>query len=205
MSDMNNLLEHFAKNHITEEIEEKEWGLSKDKESRLRDQKHLEMAYEWLKRDRDGGPLCTSNHLRKCEFFEDRDWVIRDWQHLQMTYEWLRSKGKITPLILKRRIRWDPVPEVTSYVVYVSKDRSIFNPDNFRWEATGGIISKVVNGKTELILPDDWPEFPMELGAYYIGITSRDDLRNESDPLILEGLFKFVPPPSPLKGGIEYL
>ena len=29
MSDMNNLLENFVNNRITEEIEEKEWGLSK--------------------------------------------------------------------------------------------------------------------------------------------------------------------------------
>ena len=202
---MNNLLENFVNNRITEEIEEKEWGLSKNKESRLKDQKHLEMAYDWLKRDRNGSPLHASNHFRKCGFFEDREWVIRNWQHLQMTYEWLRSRGKMTPLILKRGIWWEPVREASSYVLYVSQDRSIFNPDNFRWEATYGIISKVVNGKTELILPDDWPEFPKELGAYYIGITSRDDLRNESDPLILEGLFKFVPPPSPLNGGIEYL
>jgi hypothetical protein len=201
---MDNLLELFVNNRITKEIEQKEWGLSKNKESRLRDQKHLEMAYEWLKRDRKGSPLSTPNHFRKGDAFQERGWVIRDWQHLQMTYEWLRSRGKITPLILKRRIWWDPVPGASSYVVYVSKDRSVFNPDHFRWEATDGIISKVVNGKTDLILPDDWLEFPMERGTYYIAITSRDDFRNESDPLLLEGLFKFVPPPSPFKAGIEF-
>jgi hypothetical protein len=56
-----------------------------------------------------------------------------------------------------------------------------------------------------LILPDEWPEFPKELGTYYIGITAQDDLNNESDPFILEGLFKFLPPTPPLNGGIEYL
>jgi hypothetical protein len=202
---MDNLLENFVNNRITKGIEEGEWELPKDNESILKDQKHLEMAYEWLKRDRNASPSYTSNHFRRCDFCEDRESVIRNWQHLQMTYEWLRSRGKITPLILKRRIWWEPVPEASCYVVYVSQDRSIFNPDNFRWEATYEIISKVVNGKTELILPDDWPEFPKEQGAYYIGITSRDDLRNESDPLILDGLFKFVPPPSPWNGGIESL
>ena len=114
---MNNLLEDFVNNRITEEIEEEEWGLPKNNESILRDQKHLEMAYEWLKRDRNGSPLYTSNHFRKCDFFEDREWEIRNWQHLQMTYEWLRSRGKIIPLILKRRIWWEPVPEASSYVV----------------------------------------------------------------------------------------
>jgi hypothetical protein len=205
VSDMGNLLKNLVNNPITTEIEEKEWGLSKNRESKLKDQKHLEMAYEWLKRDRNGSQLYSSNHFREGAFFEPRELVIRNWQHLEMTYEWLRSRGKITPLIRKRRIWWEPVPEASFYVVYVSQDRSIFNPENFSWEASCGIISKVVNGKTELILPDEWPEFPKELGTYYIGITSRDDLRNESDPRILEGLFKFVPPPPPLNGGIEYL
>ena len=202
---MVNSLKNVANNPITTEREEKEWGLSKNRESKSNDQKHLEMAYEWLKRDRNRGQWYSSDHLRKSDFFEPRELVIKNWQHLEMTYQWLRSRGKITPLILKRRIWWEPVPETSSYVVYVSQDRSVFNPENFRWEATYGVISKVINGKTELILPDEWPEFPKELGSYYIGITSRDDLRNESDPLILEGLFKFVPPPPPLNGGIEYL
>ncbi len=43
-----------------------------------------------------------------------------------------------------------------------SPDRPIFDPENFRWEATHGVIFKVVIGKTELILPDEWPEFPRE-------------------------------------------
>jgi len=202
---MNNLLENLVKSRVAKEIGEKEWELSKNKDPRLRDQKHLEMAYEWLKRDRSGNPLYASSHFRNCDFSEEREWVIRNWQHLQMTYEWLRSRGKITPLILKRRIWWEPVPEASGYVVYVSQDRSIFTPEKFRWQATYGMLSKVVNGKTELILPDEWPEFPKEPGAYYIGITSRDDLSNESNPLILEGFFKFVPPPSPLNGGIAFL
>jgi len=107
--------------------------------------------------------------------------------------------------IRKRRIWWEPVPKAIRYVVYISQDRSIFHPENFRWQVTSGIISKVVNGKTELILPDEWPEFPKEIGTYYIGITARDDLGNESDPLVLEGFFKFIPPTPPLNGGIEYL
>ena len=202
---MSNLVENFVKNRVTKEIGEKEWALYKNKESRLKDQKHLRMAYEWLKRNRSGSPLHASSHFRNCDLFENRESIIRNWQHLQMTYEWLRRRGKITPLILKRRIWWEPVPEASGYVVYVSQDRSMFNRENFRWEATDGMLSKGVNGKTELILPDEWPEFPKKPGGYYIGITSRDDSSNESNPLILEGLFRFVPPPSPLNGGIAYL
>ena len=117
----------------------------------------------------------------------------------------LRRREKIVPLILKRRIWWEPVPEASSYVVYVSKDRTIFEPAGFSWETTPGIISRLVIGKNELVIPDEWPEFPTESGTYYIGITSRDDIGNQSAPLLLSGLFKFLAPSAPLRGGIEYL
>ncbi len=109
------------------------------------------------------------------------------------------------PFIRKRRIWWEPVPEATSYVVYVSKDDRIRDPAKFLWENTPDIVSKPVIGKTELIVPDEWPEFPKEPGTYHIGITSRDDVENQSDPFLLSGLFKFLAPPSPSKGGIESL
>ena len=67
------------------------------------------------------------------------------------------------------------------------------------------ILPKPVIGKTELFVPDEWPEFPKEPGTYHIGITSRDDAENQSDPFLLSGLFKFLGPPSPSKGGIESL
>ena len=117
----------------------------------------------------------------------------------------LRRRKKIAPLIRKRRIWWESVPEASSYIVYVSKDSSIFEAGSFSWEKTPGIISKLVIGKTELILPDEWLELPTESGTYYIGITSRDDLGNQSDPFLLSGLFKFLAPSAPLRGGIENL
>ncbi len=109
------------------------------------------------------------------------------------------------PIIRKRRIWWEPVSEATSYVVYVTTEKTLFEKNNFRWDATAGIIFKVVTGKTELIVPDEWPEFPTEQGTYYIGITSRDDAGNQSDPFVSSGVFKFIPPPPPKKGGIETL
>ncbi len=109
------------------------------------------------------------------------------------------------PLIHKRRLWWEPVPEATSYVVYVCKDGSIIDRAAFSWENTPGIISKPVMGKTELIIPDDWPEFPTRPGTYHIAITSKDDLGNQSDPYVLSGLFKFLAPPSPSNGKIETL
>ena len=117
----------------------------------------------------------------------------------------LRKRGKITPWVLKRRIWWESVPEASSYGVYVSKDKILLEPDHFSWETTPGIISKAVIGKTELIIPDEWPEFPTEPGTYHIGVTSRDDLGNQSDPFLLSGAFKFFAPPAPSRGGIEGL
>jgi hypothetical protein len=46
---MSKLLEKFEKNPVTTEIREKEWKLFENREAALRDQKHLEMAYEWLR------------------------------------------------------------------------------------------------------------------------------------------------------------
>ncbi len=117
----------------------------------------------------------------------------------------LRAGEKIAPWVLKRKIWWESVPEASSYEVYVSRDRSLLEPDHFLWETTPGIISKLVVGKTELILPDDWPEFPKEPGTYHIGVTSRDDLGNQSDPFLLSAAFKFFAPPAPSRGGIERL
>jgi len=117
----------------------------------------------------------------------------------------LRRSEKTGSLILKRRIWWEPVPGASSYIVYVSKDRTTFEPDHFSWEKTPGMISKRVMAKAELVIPDEWLEFPAESGTYYIGITSRDDIGNQSAPLLLSGVFKFQAPPAPLRGGIEYL
>jgi len=112
-------------------------------------------------------------------------------------------KEKPMPLIHKRRLWWDPVPEATGYVVYVCKDGKPIDRANFSWENTPGIISKQVIGKTELIIPDEWPEFPSKPGTYHIAITSKDDVGNESDPFLLSGVFKFMAPSSPSKAGIE--
>jgi hypothetical protein len=117
----------------------------------------------------------------------------------------LRRKVEMAPLIHKRRIWWESVPEARGYVVYISKDRTLLEPGQFSWETTPGVLSKMVIGKTELIIPDEWPEFPTESGTYHIGITSRDDLGNQSNPFLVSGFFKFLAPPAPSHGGIESL
>ena len=49
--------------------------------------------------------------------------------------------------IRKRRIWWEPVPEVNNYVVYASKDQTVFDSRTFKGETTERIISKLVTGK----------------------------------------------------------
>ncbi|MGZ3514396.1 MAG: hypothetical protein ACXU93_10655 [Thermodesulfobacteriota bacterium] len=141
------------------------------------------------------------------EILEETEGIIKNSHHPEIPHEWLRKQRgreeKTWAYIQKRRIRWEPVSEATSYVVYVSPDRTIFDPENFRWEATHGVIFKIVVGKTELILPDEWPEFPRQRGIYYIGVTAKDEVGNESRPIMLDGLFKFIPPKPPSNGWIE--
>ncbi len=131
-------------------------------------------------------------------------WDEKNYNFLKLS-QFKRERRSIVPSIRKRRIWWEPVPEAAGYVIYVSKERNIFEPSNFSWGATTGIISKVVTGKTDLIIPDEWPEFPKEPGAYYIGITSQDDVGNQSDPFLSQGVFKFTSPLPPSNGGIESL
>ncbi len=108
------------------------------------------------------------------------------------------------PLIRKRRIWWEPVAGATGYVVYVGTDNKVVDPPKFSWEDTAGMIFKPVAGKTtELVIPDEWPEFPRQPGVYRIAVTSKDDMGNESDPLFLSGVFSLVAPAPPHKGGIE--
>jgi hypothetical protein len=108
------------------------------------------------------------------------------------------------PLIRKRRIWWEPVSEAASYVVYVSGDSRVFDPERFSWESTPGVIFKAIaDGKTDLVIPDDWPEFPVDPGTYHVGITSKDEVGNQSDPFLSSAQFRFKAPPSPVKGGIE--
>jgi len=202
---MTNLVGAFETNAFTIEGEEKKPEGLKIEQVTARDQKHLEMASDWLMRKTNGSRSYPSTALGEGEIPANGEAIRKNWQHFELAFEWLKIREKIMPLILKRRIWWEPVDEATSYVVYVSKDRTIFEPTQFLREATQGIISKEVTGKIELIIPDEWPEFPMEPGTYHIGITVRDCVGNESDPLLLVGQFKFFAPPAPVRGGIETL
>ena len=46
---MSHLVEKPEKNPVATKTEERKWEIFENREARLRDQKHLEMAYEWLR------------------------------------------------------------------------------------------------------------------------------------------------------------
>ncbi len=46
---MSKLAEKREKHPVTIETEEKKWEPFENREARLRDQEHLELAYEWLR------------------------------------------------------------------------------------------------------------------------------------------------------------
>ena len=137
------------------------------------------------------------------QWLEERSRIVENSKEEDEEAYMLWKREKSEPLVLKRRIWWESVPDASSYKVYTSRDRTLLEPGSFSWEKTPGIISKLVIGKTDLVIPDEWPEFPTEPGTYYIGITSRDDVGNQSAPLLLSGLFKFHAPSAPLRGGVE--
>ena len=56
---MSHLAEKSVKKPVTTETEEKKREIFENRNARLRDQRHLEMAYEWL-RDRGKGDLLKS-------------------------------------------------------------------------------------------------------------------------------------------------
>jgi hypothetical protein len=109
------------------------------------------------------------------------------------------------PAICRKRIWWEPVSGINTYVIHVWKSDPMIDPARFSWGKTPGMISKTVSGKTDLVIPDEWPEFPVQPAIYQIAVTSKDEMGNLSDPYMMSGRFKFTPPPPPPKGGIESL
>ncbi|HVO67180.1 MAG TPA: hypothetical protein VMT12_11905 [Syntrophales bacterium] len=108
------------------------------------------------------------------------------------------------PFIQKRCIWWESVAGATGYVIYLGTEAHPINPATFSWGDTPGVISKTIpRDKTEIVIPDEWPEFPRKRGIYYIAVTARDDDGNQSDPLLLSAAFNLTAPPPPREGGVE--
>ena len=54
---MNKSVGRLKKSPVTKETEEKEWTFFENSEAKLRERKHLELAYEWLRRRGKTVPL----------------------------------------------------------------------------------------------------------------------------------------------------
>lgn len=91
--------------------------------------------------------------------------------------------------IRKRKIRWNPssTADVVGYKVY--------------WSVGGGVNynseSAEVGMRTEVILPDELPSFPLVEGEIELGITAVNEIGNESDMTTFSAPFEFAVPAPP--------
>jgi hypothetical protein len=107
------------------------------------------------------------------------------------------GEGKTMGRIRKRRIHWEASssPEVAKYRLYWSEDGSV------------GYTSRFVDvGRvTEVVLPDEVPDFPMMKGGVTFGITAFNEAGNESDITEVSAQIDFVVPDAPMNVVIEDL
>jgi hypothetical protein len=91
--------------------------------------------------------------------------------------------------IRKRKIRWNPspAPDVAGYKLY--------------WAVEGGVNYDCdcaeLGRRTEVILPDDIPSFPLVDGEIELGITAVNEIGNESDMTTFSAPFEFSVPNPP--------
>jgi len=93
--------------------------------------------------------------------------------------------------IFNRRISWEPsiAEDVVAHRVYVVQGIE---------EPTYDDLNVTVNmPKTEVVVPDEFPGFPLYDGEYTIGIVAIDDWGNESDMATATVPFDFIAPSAP--------
>jgi hypothetical protein len=91
--------------------------------------------------------------------------------------------------IRKKRIRWEPSPDVqvSRYRLYWSRNGDATYDSEY---ADLGLT-------TEVILPDGIPSFPLIAGEVGLGITAFNQAGNESDITKTEATLNFVTPDAP--------
>lgn len=93
--------------------------------------------------------------------------------------------------VFSKTIKWDPSDDVdvVSHRVYVVQGTE---------DPTYEDLNVTVNmPKTELLVPDEFPGFPLSDGDYTIGIVAVDDWGNESDMEVATHPFDFIAPSAP--------
>ena len=94
--------------------------------------------------------------------------------------------------IIGKRIRWTPAttPDIVAHRIYVSEEPNV--PDY------SSVHIEKLMPETECIAPGDFPAGTFATDAnYYIGISSVDDVGNESDITVISAPFDFVAPGAP--------
>jgi len=99
--------------------------------------------------------------------------------------------------VIAKNIKWtaSTSPDVVAHKVYwcPETDDLDYESDSIRVEMP----------KTNLILPDEAPSFPEEEGNFKIGISSVDDVGNESDIIEISFPFDFAAPDAPTNLVVE--
>lgn len=99
--------------------------------------------------------------------------------------------------VIKKRIKFVPSDgvDVVAHRVYIAPD-----PDELTYAS---LHVDVPVPESELIVPDEFPGFPMRDVMYSVGVTAIDDVGNESDMAVILAPFDFDAPPAPAGVVIE--
>lgn len=99
--------------------------------------------------------------------------------------------------IIKKVLTWTPgaAADIVATKLYWCQDDEVldYNSPNFTVDMPA----------TEVTLPTDIPEFPLEEGNFKLGISSIDDVGNESDIAELAVPFDFAAPDAPTNLVVE--
>lgn len=93
--------------------------------------------------------------------------------------------------VISKRISWTAAttPDIVAHRVYVEPEGTLIDYNSFN--------TTVDMPKTDIVVPGEFPGWPMEEGNYGVGISSVDDMGNESDITIISSPFDFSAPDAP--------
>lgn len=99
--------------------------------------------------------------------------------------------------VIKKKIKFIPSTgiDVLSHKIYVAPD-----PDELTYASPSVVVDMP---KDFVIVPDEFPGFPLRDVEYQVGVTAIDDVGNESDMAVVQAPFDFDAPPAP--SGVEIL
>lgn len=102
--------------------------------------------------------------------------------------------------VIKKKIRWDAgtAADIVAHRIYVEKDPTV--------PTYGSVYVEIQMPQTYVVVPDDFPaETFNEDVVYIVGISSVDDVGNESDIITVSSPFDFVAPDAPTNIVVEDL